>query len=129
MSITNRVAIFASYNKNGKVLDYIYTYLNALKEVASTVIFVADNKISKREQKKLLKYCSYVEAKRNGEYDFGSYKRGLIYAKQNGLLDNFEELVLCNDASYCVSSLVPAFNQMEDSACDFWAMTASKEHQ
>ncbi len=125
----NRVAIFAFYNKQAKVLDYVLSYLKYLKEVCSKIVFVADCELSDTELKKLEPYVCHVIAMRHGEYDFGSYKRGLNYAKDNGLLDDLDELVLCNDASYCVSSLVPAFNQMEDRACDFWAMTASKEHQ
>lgn len=36
----------------------------------------------------------------HGEYDFGSYKIGYIYAKENKLLENYDYLILCNNSNF-----------------------------
>ena len=123
----NRVAIFAFYNKQAKVLDYVLSYLKYLKEVCSKIVFVADCELSDTELKKLEPYVCHVIAMRHGEYDFGSYKRGLNYAKDNGLLDDLDELVICNDSCYCLYPLTKSFEIMKPKGLDFWGMTGSYE--
>lgn len=49
----SRIAVFASYDKDGIVHDYILGYLRYLKEVADKIIFIADNYADKQEQNKL----------------------------------------------------------------------------
>ncbi len=67
-------------------------------------------------------------AERHGEYDFGSYKKGFFYLKKFGLLDNYDELILCNDSCYGpVSSFVPIFTEMASRDLDFWGLTQNSQ--
>lgn len=125
----NRIAIFASYDKDGIVHDYVLGYLRYLKEVADKIIFIADNYADEYEQNKLKELVDYAEFCPHGEYDFGSYKRGYYYAKSNGWLDSANKLIFCNDSCFCTSSLIPVFEIMEKRSCDFWGMTKSHEIQ
>ena len=123
------IVVFASYDKDGIVHDYVLGYLRYLKEVADKIIFIADNYADEYEQNKLKELVDYAEFYPHGEYDFGSYKRGYHYAKINGWLDSANELVFCNDSCFCISSLIPIFETMKKRSCDFWGMIKSHEIQ
>lgn len=125
----SRIAIFASYDKNGIIHDYVIEYLKYLKEIADKIIFIADNYADEQEQNKLKGLVDYVKFSTHGEYDFGSYKRGYYFAKNNGWLDNANELIFCNDSCFCISSLIPIFESMNKKTCDFWGMIKSHEIQ
>lgn len=124
-----RLAIFAFYNGKGLINDYVVTYLKYLKEVSDSIIFVADNEPNVKELSKIYPLVSHIESYHHGEYDFGSYKIGFRYAKEHYLLDDVDEIILCNDSCFCVDSLKPAFDKMSTKPCDFWSMTASNEYE
>lgn len=124
-----RLAIFAFYNEKGLINDYVVTYLKYLKEVSDNIIFVADNEPNVKELSKIYLLVSHIESYHHGEYDFGSYKIGFKYAKEHYLLDDVDEIILCNDSCFCVDSLKPAFDKMSTKPCDFWSMTASNEYE
>lgn len=124
-----RLAIFAFYNGKGLINDYVVTYLKYLKEVSDSIIFVADNEPNVKELSKIYPLVSHIESYHHGEYDFGSYKIGFKYAKEHCLLDDVDEIILCNDSCFCVDSLKPAFDKMSTKPCDFWSMTASNEYE
>ena len=122
-----KTVIFSSYEEKGIVHDYVLSYLRYLKEVADNIIFIADNEAEQSEQEKLKDLCCHYEFVHHGEYDFGSYKRGFNWAKNNALLDGSDELILCNDSCFCVASLKNIFDIMDNKKCDFWGMVESKE--
>lgn len=124
-----RLAIFAFYNGKGLINDYVVTYLEYLKEVSDSIIFVADNEPNIKELSKIYPLVSHIESYHHGEYDFGSYKIGFKYSKEHYLLDDVDEIILCNDSCFCVDSLKPAFDKMGTKSCDFWSMTASNEYE
>ena len=124
-----RLAIFAFYNGKGLINDYVVTYLKYLKEVSDSIIFVADNEPNIKELSKIYPLVSHIESYHHGEYDFGSYKIGFKYAKEHYLLDDVDEIILCNDICFCVDSLKTAFDKMATKLCDFWSMTASNEYE
>ncbi len=124
-----RLAIFACYNGKGLINDYVVTYLKYLKELSDSIIFVADNEPNVKELSKIYPLVSHIESYHHGEYDFGSYKIGFKYAKEHYLLDDVDEIILCNDSCFCVDSLKPAFDKMATNSCDFWSMTASNEYE
>ena len=123
----NRIVIFAAFDKDCCVKDYVISYLKYLKEVTRAIVFVADNKLVNESLNKLEPLVSHVIAQKHGEYDFGSYKRGILWAKAQGLLEKYDELILCNDSCFCAYSLKKTFDKMSAKDCDFWAMTGSNE--
>ena len=124
----NRVAVFAHYDNNNLIQDYVVYYLQELKKVSQKIVFVSDGDISDNELSKLSGIVDYCIAKKHGEYDFGSYKRGYLYAKENGWLENCEELILCNDSCYGpLFDIEKYFDEMSARPVDFWGNTASPE--
>ena len=64
-----------------------------------------DNPIDETEEKKLEGLTIYHKCEKHNEYDFGSYKRGFFYLKENGFLDDTSEIVFANDS--CLGPLKP----------------------
>ena len=125
-----RVAVFASYSQSCIIPEYVIYYLNELKKVVDNIIMISDNPIFPEELRKLDGLVCYASFFNHGEYDFGSYKRGYIFAEQAGLLKESEELIFCNDSCYGpVRSLSYVFDKMDSKDYDFWGLIDSNETQ
>ena len=122
----DRITVFAHYDKNNLIQDYVIYYLRELKKISQKIIFVSDGDISEKELSKLSGIVDYCIAKKHGEYDFGSYKRGYLYAKEQGWLNVCEELILCNDSCYGpLFDIEKYFEEMSSKPVDFWGNTAN----
>ncbi len=122
-----RVAIFSHYDKNNLIQNYVIYFLQKLSEFAETIIFVSDCDVSTGELEKIRPYIKYAITGRHGEYDFGSFKRGYLYVKENNLLKNCEELLFVNDSNYApISSFKDMFDKMSLKNLDFWGATENK---
>lgn len=121
------ISVFAHFDKDNIIDDYIIYYLRALKAVSQKVIFVSGCDLSTDELQKLEGIADYCLAKKHGEYDFGSYKRGWEIAVENGLLNEAESLTFVNDSCYGpFYPLEPIYCEMAEKACDFWGMTGNR---
>ena len=117
-----RLVIFAGYDKDKIIDDYVVYYIKELKKIAD-IIYVSDCDILENELTKITPYCIHLINGRHGEYDFGSYKRGYLYAYEKNILKDYDYLILCNDSCYG-----PFFNfqeiveNMESKNTDVWSM-------
>ncbi|MDR1026824.1 MAG: hypothetical protein LBL46_00190 [Rickettsiales bacterium] len=77
-----RLFIFAGYDAEGRVQDYVVRYASALGALGD-VIFYMDNDAAAGELDKIraVPGVIFAGAERHKEYDFGSYKRGYQYAR------------------------------------------------
>lgn len=105
-----RLALFAGYDKEGIIDDYVIFYLQELSKNAD-IIYVADCQMQESQLDKIRPYTLKAIATRHEEYDFGSYKRAYFYAKENGILPHYDYIILCNDSVYG-----PLFNLFNSSA-------------
>ena len=117
-----RLAIFAGYDKDNIIDDYVVYYIKELNKI-SDVIYVSDCNMLDNELKKIDNHCIHIINGRHGEYDFGSYKRGYLYAYEKNILKDYDYLILCNDSCYG-----PFFNfkeiveNMESKNTDVWGI-------
>ncbi len=122
-----RAAVFAHYDKDNLIDDYVIYYLRALKSVCNKLVFVSCCELSEKEKSKLIDIADFVICEKHEEYDFGSYKRGYLCLKNNGILENIESLIFSNDSCYGpLFELEPIFTKMDDSDGDFWGITKNK---
>lgn len=116
-----RLCVFAHWDKDNFIDDYVIYYLKSLREVCSTIIFVSDCKYLDNIEN-LSGITDYTIVENHNEYDFGSYKRGFLFAKENHL--EFDELIFANDSCYGpFFSLKPVFEKMEKKKYDYWGIT------
>lgn len=127
MSNKKRITIFAAYDSKKEIKKYVLTYLLYLRELSDFLIFISDCDYSDYSKKILGNYVDYFECHKHGEYDFGSYKRGINYLINKDMLYQFDELIICNDSCLCLGSLKKVFNTMSFQHVDFWGMTQSFE--
>jgi CDP-glycerol glycerophosphotransferase (TagB/SpsB family) len=91
-----RLLIFAAYFPNGKV-DKPTTYLfNKISEVCDYSILIADSPIETQFIDTFK--VDHLECNRHEEYDFGSWKRGFFWAKERGILEEYDEIIFANDS-------------------------------
>ena len=123
-----RVIVFAGYNRKSQIEDYVLYYLKGLREIADVLIYVADNEAAPQYRRQLEGLVDFAVFERHGEYDFGSWKRGLRLARQKSLLSDADELVLCNDSCYGpVFPFAQMFAAMGKRDVDFWGVTKNCE--
>lgn len=123
--MTKRLFVFAGYDKDSIVDPTLLYYLNTLSKLGD-IVFTMDNELPDAELKKVKEIPNVLHASavRHGEYDFGSYKRGYIWARDNNLLTKYDWLYLVND-----SVLGPLFDiqlileNLESCGVDFTGMT------
>jgi lipopolysaccharide biosynthesis protein len=119
-----RLTIYAHYDPEGDVADYVIFALKALLCVSSRIIFVSDCSLSEIALSKLSGHVYKAIGYQHGEYDFGSYKRGYFFALDNDLLEECDELILINDSCYGpLFDLRSYFNRMRTSEHDYWGIT------
>ena len=117
-----RIVVFAHYDKDSLIDDYVVYYVKSLKEAGCDVVFVSCKEITQTELNKLNGLVIHTITENHDEYDFGSYKRGFLYLKP--FLNNYDELIFANDS--CYGPLYPiseVFAEMEKKNCDFWGIT------
>ncbi len=123
-----RLAIFASFSKNSVIEDYVVYYLRELRKNVDGIVFIMDNPLLPGEIGKVQDYVFHAQCERHREYDFGSYKRGYRYLVENNILENTDELVVCNDS--CYGPIFPfenVFQEMEarENRVDFWGLNSN----
>lgn len=99
MSKKKRLFLLAGYDKDGIIDNALIYYIHVLSQYGD-VIFCMDNKFDKRQIKKLRMRPLHVFITRHKEYDFGSYKRGYLYARDNNLLQQYDFIYLVNDSVF-----------------------------
>lgn len=122
----NRAAVFAHYDKDNLIDEYVIYYLKALKELVQELVFVSCNELSEIEKSKLSGIADFVISEVHNEYDFGSYKRGYLYLKPH--LYEYDELIFANDSCFGpLYNLKDVFDEMEVlNDCDFWGITKNR---
>lgn len=122
--VVRRICLFAGYDVDGLVDDYVIAYLRELSRFAD-IYYLADCEMQPGELEKLAPYTKGAWAERHGEYDFGSYSR---LARRVGweLIEQYDELLFVNDSCYLLRSLDDVFGRMDTRACDWWGLQATK---
>ena len=116
-----RVCIFAHWDKDNFIDDYVIYYLKSLKNLCEKIVFVSD--CSELKNKDILDdIVDFSIIENHHEYDFGSYKRGFLLAQEQ--IPDYDELLFVNDTCYGpFFELETIFKKMEKKKCDFWGLT------
>lgn len=121
---SNKVCLFAHYDGNGKVCEYVYNYLKEIKKNGYDIIFVSTASITDNKYKTRLKeFCKIALCRTNIGIDFYSWKVALKYIKD---LNSVDTLLITNDSMYGpIFDLKPIFDEMSAKNFDIWGMTDS----
>ena len=72
-----RLAVFAHYDRDNLLDDYVFRYLAGLKCVVDSIVFVSASRLSDASVGRLKTLCDTVMLRENVGYDFGSWQAGL----------------------------------------------------
>lgn len=99
MSRNKRLFLFAAYDPQSIIDDALIHYVSNLATFGD-VIVCTDCDLQQSEIDKLKPYTIHTISGRHGEYDFGSYKRAFLYARDNNLLKDYDFVYLVNDSVF-----------------------------
>lgn len=118
-----RAAIYAFYDSNGIVDDYVEYFLNDLVKNIEYLVVMCNGKLSDEGRKKLEAFTPYVVVRKNEGFDIGAYQDGMRYIGWDQLSE-YDELVLANDTVFGpVYPFSEMFETMQSRNLDFWGIT------
>lgn len=94
----SKAAIFVGFDDLSSISENTLSYLKEIRNYIDYLVIVYDNPIKPLELKKLNGIADAVIFERHLEYDFGSYKKGYLLLKEEGVLDKVENLLFINDS-------------------------------
>jgi len=118
-----RLFLFAAFDPADNIIDdSLIDYVRALAALGDVVLYM-DNDAPKSELAKLKPYVLHAGASAHGEYDFGSYKRGYLWARENDILQNYDRIYLVNDSMYApLRPIQPLLEDLESRGTDVAGM-------
>ncbi|MBQ8294164.1 MAG: hypothetical protein IJX89_02145 [Alphaproteobacteria bacterium] len=128
--MTKRLFIFAGYSAKNIIDETLIYYLGELSKLGD-IVLVFDCQIPSPEIQKLdsLPNILHIDASQHNEYDFGSYKRGYIWAENHNLFQNYEWIYFVNDSVFGpIFNLNPILTDMESQQCDFTGLVQNQDN-
>ena len=120
-----RIGIYAHYDAQAEVKDYVIYHLRALRPLCDRLIFVSTAPLAGRAIERAEEHCDQVRLQENVGLDFCMWKP--VIAETD--LSSCEELVLMNSSVFGpIRPLEPIVDRMSHAQCDFWGMTDSNQH-
>lgn len=98
MTIPKIVVVMAGFYRGSRIPAATQLWVESLAEQSYKIVLVFDNYPPDQLPAQWKVEEIDVIFERHGEYDFGSYKRGLMHARVQGWLDQATHVLLCNDS-------------------------------
>lgn len=119
------VCLFAHFDKDDRLDDYVLRYLTKLKELNFAIVLISTSRLAATEIAKAERLCSDVIVRGNGGgLDFASWSAG--FARHGDAIGG--RLLLANDSVYGpVGNLGSALDRLTGAAADFYGMVESVE--
>lgn len=116
--------LFAHFDKDNKVADYVLHYLGEIKRLGFFVVFISTARIGEPELERVRGCCDDIILRDNAGLDFGSWSEG--FAKHRHAIGG--RLLLANDSVYGpIGSLGAALDRVAATPADFYGMVESLE--
>lgn len=117
-----RLFLIAGYDKDGIIDESLIHQVSSLSKLGDTIL-VMDSDCSESQLEKVKPFVIFASGERHQEYDFGSYKRAYLYAKERDLLKNYDYIYMVNDSVYGpLYDLQPYLEKMETSKKDAFGL-------
>lgn len=123
-----RIAIFAHYDRQGRVADYVRFYLDQLRKAGYVILFVTNSPLLNAETvDDLRRLCGLVIRRRNFGYDFGAYRDAL---REIPSLSSLDSLIIANDSVYGpFRPLAEVLQQADPDRADIWGINDSYDRR
>ncbi|HTE32485.1 MAG TPA: rhamnan synthesis F family protein [Chryseolinea sp.] len=126
MNTSKSICLFAHFNENDEVSEYVFTYLQHLADLGFYIVFISNSPVKEVFSQRLTASfkCS-VNTRENKGGDFGAWK----WAMQKDLVpSDVDDVLLANDSVFGpLFDLEPIIQSMKERELDFWGMTDSAQ--
>jgi len=120
-----RAAVFAFYDAEGIVDDYVPVLLNGVKPYVEKLVCVVNGELQPEGEKTLRNFCDDVWFRENKGYDVTAYKEGISFLKNSEEI--WDEVIFFNATVYGpIGSFEEVFKRMSEKSVDFWGMSRHK---
>lgn len=118
------LCVFAHYDRDGIIDDYVVHYLSELARLGCDIVFVSTAPgLRDGTIERIRPYCSRIMWRENVGYDFGSWRDGLATC---GDLSRYDRIVIVNDSVYGpLRDLGEVFDAMAARGAPAWGITDS----
>ncbi len=117
-----RAGIYFFYDKDGIVDDYVFYFLEKVKDFFTHLLFVSNGDIENGAHSRLKSLCDDILIRENKGFDVWAYKEGM--QRLGDKLDSFDELVMFNSTIMGpVYDFKDVFDEMNGEDVDFWGLT------
>ena len=118
-----RLCIFSFYDQDGYVAAYVPYLLENLSKCVDRLLVIVNGRIDQSGQRILERFTTEILIRENTGYDAGAYKYAQVKALPENALDQYEEVVLCNDTFFGpLKNFETIFSHMDQRDCDFWGL-------
>ena len=117
----DKICIFVSYPKDGRISESLNRYLLDLQLLGYSIIFITNKHVVLEDIEKIKSICVRIIIRENYGKDFGAYKHGILKYKNQIL--NSKSLLIANDSVIHIKSLKPMFDVMNAKNLDFWGVS------
>ena len=97
---SDRLALFVAYHPGKCVPFSNFNYLRALRLAGFEILYIHNGSLPREVVASLSGLCAKVFCRINSGQDFGAWKDAYLHASQEGLLDNVDWLLMCNDSNH-----------------------------
>ncbi|ELH0900764.1 hypothetical protein FXE34_03430 [Vibrio cholerae] len=119
----NRLCIFAHYDKDNIIDDYVTEYIRCLYDMHINIVFVSVSEII--DTSSIRPYVMNIILRDNEGYDFMSWQKGVQAVSD---IDKYDEVIFCNDSCYGpIYPLEHIFEKMNKNTIDVWGITDSNQ--
>ncbi len=119
-----RLCLFAHFDAQNEIKEYVVHYLHALSTEADRIIFLTTCRPQQKEARRIRELVSEIIHCDNAGYDFSMWQHSI----QNLNLRNWDELLLTNSSVFGpVFPLSETFDAMREIPVDIWGMTDNQE--
>lgn len=117
-----RLAIFAFFDADGIVDDYIPYLLERVGRFCEKQVVVVNGTLTPESEEKIRPFAACVRYRPNEGYDITAYKEGFL--AESGALEQYDEVLFYNQTIFGpVCPLDAMFAEMGKRDVDFWGLT------
>ena len=125
---TQLLSVMAGFFPDNSVPETTRIWIQAIQSISQRVVLVFDNPEPVHCPASWQSENCKTLFESHGEYDFGSYKRGLQWAEQKGWLESASHVLFFNDSVYGpISELKRSIKPMLQQTDQAWGLTESNQ--
>lgn len=117
------MAVMVVFDSEGVIDNHIVYFIDSLKKVTERIVVVINGEVNAAGEDRLRRTADDIFIRSNEGFDFGAYKDVVVNGLPQGILEDYEEIILCNDT--CFGPFVPfetIFHVMDQRNLEFWSI-------